>query len=144
MTVYHNGDNYFLIGNSQSLTLSGTGEDPTVFLYGSGDSVSDQFMTDLTVVMYGKDEKLLQYGGDPLINILGLTVGDQISVYALFTGANGAILPAGSHPTAASLTSDGHGGTLLPFAYSGGSIDFIHTSERAVLADASNIVGSVR
>lgn len=144
MTLLQFGDLYLLDGSSQGVSIDGiTGA--MVFIYGSNDTFSDDFSTNVTVSLSGHDDRIDQYGGNIIpMTILGFNSSDSLSVYNLFLGANGVPLPAGSSPTAASLKPDGHGGTDLMLAYGGGSIDFVRTSELTILAAGANIIGSVR
>lgn len=142
MSVQQTGDTFVLTGNGQSAAVMGL-PNAAVFAYGSGDTVDVDYTTNSTIDLFGRNETICQYGGDPNIIINGWVAGDTLSVYALFQGAGGVALPRGSGPTAASLRPDGHNGYIAQLAYGQGTIDFRNTSEWSILSSHS-ITASVR
>jgi hypothetical protein len=143
MTTYHTGDLYLLEGNSQSLSFDNLSQ-ALVFIDGSNDNLGDDFSTNVTVAMFGNNNSISQYGGNPTLTILGFNASDSLDLYSLLPNPNGTgYEPPGTPITAANLHPDGHGGWTLPLAGPPASyVDFASTKESTILA--AHITVSVR
>ena len=134
MSTYQSGDLYLLEGNSQSLTVNGLSQ-ALVFINGSNDILYDIYSTNVTVVMFGHNDTISQYSGNPTLTILGFNASDSLSLYGLLPNPNGTgFEPPGTPVTAANLHPDGHGGWTLPLSNSGAYVDFAFTKESTILA----------
>ena len=134
MPTYQLGDLYLLEGNSQSLNVSGLSQ-ALVFINGSNDVLADDYSTNVTVAMFGHNETINQYGGNPGLTILGFDASDSLNLYGQLPNPNGTgFEPPGTPVTAANLHPDGHGGWTLPLSNSGAYVDFAFTKESTILA----------